>query len=122
MATLRAGCLAALLAVAATVTASGAADAAALCYSRKVMATGKSATMTFFAKTRARAAWIQKVSADGRLGPVYSQWLRAKDRRLVCRTVDQQYICLAAAVPCRSSRNLAGAIDAKAATLRNRPL
>lgn len=60
--------------------------------------------MAFFAKSKARTAWTRKVSADSRLGPTYAQWLRAAERRTVCRKVGNRFVCLAVALPCRSSR------------------
>ncbi len=88
------------------------ATAQTTCAPRKITATGKSATMTFFARARAKTAWVQKVAADSRLGPTYGQWLRARERRVVCRTVERQYICLAAALPCRSGvQSVSGAVN-----------
>jgi hypothetical protein len=100
------------------------ANAGSVCAARKITATGKSSTMTFFAKTRARAAWVAKVSAEPRLGPTYAQWLRARDRRLVCRSVDRQYICLAAALPCRSAgaTTTSTAASSRPISARQRPL
>lgn len=84
--------------------ASTPASAATVCAPRKVSATGANSAMSFFAKSRARAAWIRKVSSDPRLGANYAQWLRAGDRRIFCRKIDNRFICLAAAIPCRSGR------------------
>jgi len=80
------------------------ASAAPLCAPRKISATGGNAGMAFFAKSKARAAWIRKVSGEPRLGPTYAQWLRAADRRTVCRKIDNRFVCLAVALPCRSPR------------------
>lgn len=99
------GVIAALLiGASASVAAIGTAAAASQCAPRKVSATGGNAGMAFFAKSKARAAWIRKVSGEPRLGPTYAQWLRAADRRTVCRKVDNRFVCLAVALPCRSPR------------------
>lgn len=84
--------------------AGGAAAASSQCAPRKVSATGGNSAMSYFAKSKARAAWIRKVSGDVRLGPNYAQWLRAADRRTLCRAVDNRFVCLAVALPCRSPR------------------
>jgi hypothetical protein len=81
--------------------------AASVCGNRKVTATGNSSGMTFFARASSKAAWIRKVSRESRLGPLYAQWLRAKERRTVCRKLDGRYICLAVALPCRSNKVVA---------------
>lgn len=75
--------------------------AATHCAPRKVAATGAVAPMSFFARSKARAAWIGKVTRDPGLGATYAQWLRAAERRIVCRQLDKQHFCLAAALPCR---------------------
>lgn len=85
------------------VIASGDASAAQ-CAPRKISATGANSGMTVFAKSRAKAAWIKKVSSDPRLGPNYAQWLRAADRRTLCRKVDNRVVCMAVALPCLSPR------------------
>lgn len=79
-------------------------DAAPQCAPRKISATGGNSGMSYFAKTKARSAWIKKVSDDARLGPTYAQWLRAADRRTICRKVDNRFVCMAVALPCRSPR------------------
>lgn len=97
------GCLVALIAVASATFGAGLAQAAGQCAPRKVSATGGNSGMSYFAKTKARAAWIKKVSADSRLGPSYAQWLRAADRRTLCRKVDNRFVCMAVALPCLSA-------------------
>lgn len=75
--------------------------AANICAPRKITATGASSNLAFFARSRARTAWTAKVSRETRLGPNYAQWLRSRERRVVCRKLDTQTICIAAALPCR---------------------
>jgi hypothetical protein len=81
----------------------GQAEAARVCGGRKITATGAPSNLTFFSRSRAKAAWIGKVSRDSRLGPPYAQWLKSQDRRIVCRKVDTQSICIAAALPCKTA-------------------
>ncbi len=95
---------AALIASGSMTFGAGSAEAAPQCAPRKISATGGNSGMSYFAKAKARAAWIKKVSDDARLGPTYAQWLRAADRRTVCRKVDNRFVCLAVALPCRSPR------------------
>lgn len=78
------------------------ATAAQICSARKVTATGAPSSLAFFARSRARTAWIAKVTKEPRLGPTNAQWLRARERRVVCRKVDTQTLCIAAALPCRN--------------------
>jgi hypothetical protein len=78
------------------------AEAARVCGGRKITATGAPSNLTFFSRSRAKTAWITKVGRDPRLGPAYAQWLKSQDRRVVCRKVDTQSICIAAALPCRT--------------------
>ncbi len=99
------GIIAAIVCVGSTVDV---AEAAQMCAGRKITATGVPSNLTFLARSRAKTAWIAKVSADPRLGPTYAQWLKSQDRRTVCRKIDTQSICIAAALPCRT----AGAISA----------
>ena len=103
----------------------GSAEAASVCVDRKVTATGNSSGMTFFARASSKAAWIRKVSRESRLGPTYAQWLRAKDRRTVCRKLDARHICLAVALPCRSGKVVAVPPSLRSAaktTAKTRPL
>lgn len=93
-----------IIGASASIAGSGQALAAPQCAPRKISATGGNAGMAFFAKSKARTAWIRKVSGEPRLGPTYAQWLRAADRRTVCRKVDNRFVCLAVALPCRSPR------------------
>ena len=93
------GLAAALLAT--TLAAVEPAAGAQVCAARKIAATGAPSSLLFFARSRARAAWIAKVTREPRLGPIYAQWLRARERRVVCRKLDTLKICIAAALPCR---------------------
>ena len=79
------------------------AEAAQICAPRKITASGAPSNLTFFARSRAKAAWITKVTRDPRLGPGYAQWLKAREGRIICRKVDTQQICIAAALPCRNA-------------------
>jgi hypothetical protein len=76
---------------------------AQVCAPRKVSATGATAQFAILGKVAARTAWSTKVGNDPRIGPAYSTWLRGKERRIVCRKVDRRHVCLAIALPCRSS-------------------
>lgn len=99
----RARRLAAAAAVAAGLfTLCDAAAAARQCSERKTTASGAPSNLAFLARSRARAAWVGKVSRDARLGPTYAQWLKSQERRLVCRKVDTMSICVAVALPCRT--------------------
>jgi hypothetical protein len=86
------------------------ASAAKICTSRKITAIGAPSSLTFFSRTRAKSAWIAKVSRDPRLGPTHAQWLKSQDRRIVCRKVDTQSICIAAALPCRTAGSTPGPV------------
>lgn len=97
-------CLVAAVATGVPALLAGPAEAAGECAPRKVSATGGNSGMSYFAKTKAKAAWIKKVSADPRLGPNFAQWLRAADRRTLCRKVDNRFVCMAVALPCVSPR------------------
>ena len=95
-------CIRIALVLAAGIVVAEPAAAAQICAARKITATGASSNLSFFARSRARTAWVGKVSKESRLGPTYSQWLRARERRVVCRKLDTQIICIAAALPCRN--------------------
>jgi hypothetical protein len=77
--------------------------AAAICAARPITATGTEATSRPRAEEASRNAWLRKVGRDRTLGPTYAVWSRAKDRRTVCRRIDTQTLCLAAAKPCRAA-------------------
>ncbi len=95
------------------------AQAERMCGARKITATGAPSNFSFFARSRAKTAWIAKISRDPRLGPPYAQWLKSQDRRIVCRKLDTQSICIAAALPCRTIGVTPAAPVAKpSATLR----
>jgi hypothetical protein len=75
----------------------------AVCTTRVTTATGQEAPSPRRARENSQAAWLRKVSRDRTLGPPYAVWAQARNPRTVCRRLDTQTICLAAATPCRAA-------------------
>lgn len=80
----------------------GPAQAQAVCGTKAVRAAGGPAILETAARSRARSAWIKKVSASRKLGQPYAVWLRAKSPAYTCRKAGRHYTCEAAAIPCRT--------------------
>jgi hypothetical protein len=95
---------------------------AQVCAPRKISATGQTAQFALLGKISARTAWSSKVAGDPRLGSPYSTWLRGKERRLVCRKVERRHVCLAIALPCRSSSIFAAPVKSAPPNPKQRPL
>ena len=92
------------VALAAALLATGllAAPAEALeCHTKPVKVKGSPGRIEATAKSRARSAWIKKVSANRKLGRDYGAWLRARDPSYACRKTGRQITCEAVATPCR---------------------
>ncbi|MFM2422085.1 MAG: hypothetical protein RL291_615 [Pseudomonadota bacterium] len=81
-----------------------ASDAARVCSPRKITATGSSTRQPVVARRVAQAAWERKVRGGKALGPRFAAWNSARERSTVCRKLADRTRCLAAAIPCRSSR------------------
>ena len=72
-----------------------------LCGTRVIKAAGASALLEGGARSKARSAWMQRVSASKRLGPAYSTWLRAKQPHYECKHSGKAHVCVASAIPCK---------------------
>ena len=81
--------------------AAGPAAGQTTCGTRLVKAAGASAVLEGSARSKARSAWMHRVSTSKRLGPAYATWLRAKDPHYECKRNAKAYICVATAVPCK---------------------
>ena len=75
--------------------------ASATCATRAIKAEGATALLEGAARSKARSAWMRRVSASKRLGPSYATWLRAKDSSYACKHAGQKYSCVARAIPCK---------------------
>lgn len=79
----------------------GFAAAQTTCASRVVQVTGGSALLEGGARSKARSAWMKRVTESKRLGPSYAAWLRAKNPTYSCVRTNKAYICTASAIPCK---------------------
>lgn len=75
--------------------------ASASCSEKPVKATGGLAILEGAARSKARSAWIRKVTEKKSLGASYAVWLRAKNPTYACRRSGQQHVCDATAIPCK---------------------
>lgn len=78
------------------------AAAQAVCAAKVTKATGGASVLEGAARSKARTAWIRKVTASRKLGPGYAAWLRAKDQTYTCSKIGKRHVCEARAVPCRT--------------------
>jgi hypothetical protein len=83
------------------------ATAAQVCAARQVTVSGRSAASPVVARRIAQTNWQSRVARTRALGPRFAQWGAARDKRTVCRKLDDRAICLAVARPCRSGGTLA---------------
>ena len=81
--------------------ASGPALGQNTCGTRVVKAAGASAVLEGSARSKARSAWMRRVSTSKRLGPDYATWLRAREPHYECKRGGKAYTCVASAVPCK---------------------
>lgn len=77
------------------------ANAQSTCATKIIRATGGPAILEGPARSKARSAWIRRVSTKRTLGKSYAVWLRAKDQAYNCRMMGKWHVCSAAATPCR---------------------
>lgn len=80
----------------------GAAPAAAeTCASETVTARGEASRYEWSGKLKARANWRVRVRQMSSLGAPYSNWNRAKDASISCKTDRLGFTCVASGRPCR---------------------
>ena len=70
------------------------------CAPKAVKASGGVSILEAAARSKARSAWIRKVTGHRALGKPYAVWLRAKDPVYACRRVGKRHVCEASATPC----------------------
>jgi hypothetical protein len=76
------------------------------CKSERLVRTGGAANTEYWARKRARDAWRQK--AEETVGKKWSAWYLAKNHEYNCFGEKNKKLCVAKAVPCRSTVVLQG--------------
>lgn len=71
------------------------------CGGKTVKAWGGVSILETAARSKARSAWIRKVTVQKAYGKPYAVWLRAKNQAYACRSVGKRHVCEASATPCR---------------------